>query len=281
MITPPFVGRRTKKPDGTSTTGERCRTATLLTLIGLCGSAFAQSNGDNTVAVLSVIKTTAADICTAVPTEGSGADIDLTGTAKAKVDGLVDKVTSLGIEGAGRFQEKRYKGVLQKDLAQAISAQNNCKLAVFNTLVDRMIPRIPDSPQPTGAPPSQPAPESLLKDTRIAISCYSSYCSSALSWKQKLTLLGANVSIFPSPEKFQTKILFRCHIPSGPNIAGGDTDCWSAEIVDAHTVYYGQDRDTEAALTLQQLDPRFRTIQNGGRILIGLPFDLLIQLTAE
>lgn len=106
-------------------------------------------------AALKVIRETAADICTTVPTEGSGSSLELTGSAKAKLDGVVSKVVDLGVDAAAKYQSDQYKSVLRGDLAQAIGAANNCKLAVFNTLVAKMLPSEArpgtgdDSAQPT------------------------------------------------------------------------------------------------------------------------------------
>jgi len=89
-------------------------------------------------AAIKLIRETAADICTTVPTEGSNGSVELTSSAKAKLDGAVAKFVNLGVEGAAKYQSEQYKGVLRVDLAQAINAANNCKLTVFNTLIAKM-----------------------------------------------------------------------------------------------------------------------------------------------
>ena len=102
-----------------------------------------QQSVDMQEAALKVIRETAADICTTVPTEGSDHDVDLTGSANAKLDGGIGKIVGLGIEGAARFQQSTYQGVLRTDLAKAIQSGNDCKLNVFNTLVAKMLPSSP------------------------------------------------------------------------------------------------------------------------------------------
>lgn len=96
---------------------------------------------------LRVIRETAADICTGVPLSGSSNQLELSGAAKAKLAGLVAKVADLGVEGAAKYKSSEYSGVLQEQLATAIKSSNDCKLTVFTTLVDKMLPIHSSSPQ--------------------------------------------------------------------------------------------------------------------------------------
>ena len=124
-------------------------------------------------AALKVIRETAADICTTVATEGSGSSVELTGSAKAKLDGAVAKVANLGVEGAAKYQSEHYKGVLRVDLAQAIKANNDCKLSVFNTLVEKMLPapssKVSRLPARAAAHPLSSASKSSDHDFRVSL----------------------------------------------------------------------------------------------------------------
>jgi hypothetical protein len=89
---------------------------------------------------LKAIGDAAERICNSVSTTGNSSNIELSGKAKAELAGVIKSVADLGIEGAGKYQTGEYSNVLQKDLAQAIKSNADCRQTVFNTLVDRMIP---------------------------------------------------------------------------------------------------------------------------------------------
>ena len=90
---------------------------------------------------LKEIRDTANDMCTRTPLETESQNVELSGDAKAKLAGVIVKVADLGIEGAAKYNQGKSKNVLQKDLANAIKSGDDCRLTVFNTLVDRMIPK--------------------------------------------------------------------------------------------------------------------------------------------
>jgi hypothetical protein len=131
----------------------RCAFQCTSWLVVACGALFCvAAQADDVVtkqeAALRVIRATAADICTTVPTEGSDQGAELSGNAKAKLDGGIGKIVGLGVEGAVKYQQSEYKGVLRADLTKAIQTGNDCKLSVFNTLVSKMLPSPPSSPAP-------------------------------------------------------------------------------------------------------------------------------------
>lgn len=84
--------------------------------------------------LLELMTDTAAKICQAVPLEQANSGIELNGDAKAKLDGLLSKLVELGLTGAAKYNNSSSKGVLQKDLATAVSDGNKCRLDVFKTL---------------------------------------------------------------------------------------------------------------------------------------------------
>jgi len=91
---------------------------------------------------LKVIDEFATKLCTsdAVQTNGSAQKIELTGSAKTELKGIIKKVADLGIKGAAKYQTTKYEGLLQQDLANTITKRINCKLEVFNSLKDKLIP---------------------------------------------------------------------------------------------------------------------------------------------
>jgi hypothetical protein len=100
--------------------------------------AFADEFADQQAA-LGVIGKTAIDICNQVDQQGSRSSLQLSGQAQAALDNAIAKLIELKIAGAGDYKIEQYKGVLQKDLAATLKSNMDCKLAVFNTLVNKML----------------------------------------------------------------------------------------------------------------------------------------------
>ncbi len=103
----------------------------------------------NQNAALEVIKKAANDICYTVPQEGSRSDVQLSGDARAELDTVIAKVVDLGIKGAGQYKSEEYRGVLQEELATAMKTSSDCKLNVFNKLVNKMLGWRPPASQST------------------------------------------------------------------------------------------------------------------------------------
>ena len=88
---------------------------------------------------LEVITKTATDLCNSVSDKTLTSRIELSGDAKAKLNGLIGKVVDLGIEGAGRYISEESQGVLQEDLAKLLSHNADCKFKVFESLRDLLL----------------------------------------------------------------------------------------------------------------------------------------------
>jgi hypothetical protein len=92
-------------------------------------------------------------ICKDIPLEGYGNNIELSGKAKADLNGLIKKFADIGIEGAGKYAKSNYQGLLQKDLLNALKNSTNCRLEVFKDLKDKLLTtsdQLQDSaPEPT------------------------------------------------------------------------------------------------------------------------------------
>jgi len=89
---------------------------------------------------LQVISEFANNLCDQVATKGTAESGELSGEAKAELNGVLSTVTNLGIKGAGKWKGEEYQGLLRQDLAKAVADASNCKLAVFKDLKDKLIP---------------------------------------------------------------------------------------------------------------------------------------------
>jgi hypothetical protein len=103
----------------------------------------------NQTAALEIITKAAGDICYTVSQEGSRSNIQLSGEARAQLDTAISKVVDLGIKGAGQYKSEQYKGVLQEELAATLKSSIDCKLDVFNKLVNKMLGWRPPASQNT------------------------------------------------------------------------------------------------------------------------------------
>lgn len=73
-------------------------------------------------------------LCKDIPIEGSGSTMELSASATAELSGLIKKFVDLGMEGAAKYEKSNYKGLLQKDLVDALKDVKNCRLEVFRDL---------------------------------------------------------------------------------------------------------------------------------------------------
>jgi len=86
-----------------------------------------------------MIRETAGDICAAIELEGRSSTTELTGSAKAKLAGMLAKFADLGIDGTAKYTSSEFRNVLQQDLSKALQSMQDCKLTVFKTLQEKMI----------------------------------------------------------------------------------------------------------------------------------------------
>lgn len=115
-------------------------------LLTLAKISSAQSSPDaNRALALDKILEAARVICTSVPVSGSSTVLELDGTARAEIEGLLEDLSKLGIEGASKFQNSNYSGVLQSELANQIQRTNECRFSVLTllsaTLLDASMPK--------------------------------------------------------------------------------------------------------------------------------------------
>ncbi|NUT76887.1 hypothetical protein HNO86_17750 [Pseudomonas sp. C1C7] len=101
---------------------------------------------------MEIIKDYAAFACGNVSHTGVNESVEVSASAKAELKGLVKKLADLGASGAVKYQKAEYQGVLQEDLAKALSAEGNCKLEVLKTMQNKLLPSPPPSIPPTRKP---------------------------------------------------------------------------------------------------------------------------------
>ena len=90
---------------------------------------------ENVEKALDLIGDFAEEICQRVPLESSNNEFSLT----ARLPKLLNKLTSFGIDIESIYKIESSKGVLQKDLTEAIRDSNNCRLKVLEILEGPLI----------------------------------------------------------------------------------------------------------------------------------------------
>jgi len=146
----------------------------ILTLVAMfCMSfyyqkSFAASLKDNEKA-LNMIADFAGRLCKDIPLQGHGDNFELSGSAKAELNGIIKQLANLGIDGAIKYQNIDYEGVLQKDLVNALKDSTNCRLQIWNDLKDKLISSdISPVPPTTPQPGTDPVPVPLLPGQSIS-----------------------------------------------------------------------------------------------------------------
>lgn len=117
-------------------------------------TAFAKT-GESKDAALEEIKAVASSICTTIPLKGDNGSVTLSTQAKGELRGilgkLLSKLSDLKLKGGAEYSKQSFQNVLQEDLVQAISASNDCKLAVLNVLKGKLLPEVKNSGQSVGS----------------------------------------------------------------------------------------------------------------------------------
>ena len=92
---------------------------------------------------LALIRDFANSICITPPLEQQSKQVELSGDAKAKLNGVVGKVADVGLGIATKYTDQKSRGVLQAELANAIKNGNDCRLSASDKLIERLIPVSP------------------------------------------------------------------------------------------------------------------------------------------
>lgn len=108
------------------------------------GQSYCESNNhlDKQIKALDKIQEFAGKICTSIPNRGDATELELSGKGKADLNKLIKNFVDIGIEGAAKYNNSKWQGVLQQDIAPLISDNMNCRLEVLRILQDKLIPSI-------------------------------------------------------------------------------------------------------------------------------------------
>lgn len=78
-------------------------------------------------------------ICERIPLVGGEKGMELSGGAKAELNGVLSRLVNLGIEGAVRYKDTSYQGLLQEDLVDALNDSRACKERIWNDFKGKII----------------------------------------------------------------------------------------------------------------------------------------------
>lgn len=90
---------------------------------------------ENNRKVIELIKGTAVDLCGKSVNSGGSTEYDISGNARATINGLMKKLTNIGVSVSGKLKENKYFGVLQKDVLENNKNISTCNVQVFNRLL--------------------------------------------------------------------------------------------------------------------------------------------------
>ena len=112
------------------------KTKTLIAVLALVLAPFSllAQPSSSTADSLKVIGDFADRLCQTVPINVSSDKVELTGTAKAELEGVVKKLANLGVSGAAKYDSASSQNVLQTDLAKVLNESRSCRLQVWNDL---------------------------------------------------------------------------------------------------------------------------------------------------
>jgi hypothetical protein len=89
---------------------------------------------------LKIIEDHASKLCSDIPIVGEGSSLELNGNAKIELNSILKKLADAKLEGATKYNQEKYTNVLQKDLANTLKNSTDCKLEIFRTLKDFVLP---------------------------------------------------------------------------------------------------------------------------------------------
>lgn len=144
----------------------------LLLIFWVAGAkiSFAQTSTQDLAQTLKLITDTAASICYTIEQRGEKSETKISGDAEAKLNGLIAKVTDLGIKGAANLQREAHEGVLQGQLADAIKNSADCRKSVFDTLQGKLLQA--PKPGPLNEGPHD-APQKYAETSKTRLTAFS------------------------------------------------------------------------------------------------------------
>lgn len=129
----------------------------ILPIALLLSSAARAAPFDDKLQALRAASVTAGQICTTVPLAQRSSTVALSGGAQTYLSKFVSWLAKIKISAAANYQAASSQGVLQKDLASSIRESNDCKRAVFNKLMDKLIADNAAASTPSATPPTMNA----------------------------------------------------------------------------------------------------------------------------
>jgi hypothetical protein len=108
---------------------------------------------------LKIISDFADKFCKDVPLKGRSDSIGLSGSAKADLKGILNKIVNLGFDGAAKYQDSEYEGLLQADLISALKDNMKCREQIWRDLSHKLLDRTDDAlvPKSTLVAKSKPS----------------------------------------------------------------------------------------------------------------------------
>lgn len=134
------------------------RAAAGVAVLLLFGVGTRPAHAENIAQALQEITDTADRLCGTIAPAGQANSVKAAGEVKAELNGLAKRLANLGISGSGDISTNTYQGVLQQELTTALRDMRECKLKVFNTLQDKILPNIAPRPIPESARPEATVP---------------------------------------------------------------------------------------------------------------------------
>ncbi len=118
--------------------------------------------------------------CKDIPLVGQGDSRELSGQAKAELSGIVKKLADLGLEGAGKYQQSEYQGLLQRDFIEGLKSSVDCRLKIWNDLKSTLMtesPAVvaPDTDVRKDYTPTEPPPTMIPPQRKYGLDYWSSY----------------------------------------------------------------------------------------------------------
>ncbi|MHC4269880.1 MAG: phosphopantetheine-binding protein [Planctomycetota bacterium] len=139
---------------------------------------------------LKVIEDFAKKMCDEIPLEAKSENVELSGKAKAGLSGLLRRLTSLGIEVAGSYQQTEYQGVLQTDLAGILKDSRDCKREIFRELKSIFFEQHDVPPDKNSA--LQPAKDPTVLRIRGILAKQMGLAAERLATDVRLTTIGVD-----------------------------------------------------------------------------------------
>jgi hypothetical protein len=107
-------------------------------LLSSSASSFGQDFEKQSKAV-QILRDATNDICTKVDIAGKNSSYEARGEIDAAVGGVFKKITDLGVHGGGNLHDEEYKNVVQKDLADLLKHNMDCRRDVFDLLANKLL----------------------------------------------------------------------------------------------------------------------------------------------